>query len=286
MFIISPCKDRNESIIPHEVNRFPDRTLAIGHLSNTFNKITWIYEGDDELFTLICLRNHTRANEVHLTMPYIPHARMDRTENGEVFTLQAFCNTINSLNFTDVTVFDPHSNVSIALLDRIIVISPKRQIFDTIDEIKHLTNSDKPPVLFFPDEGAMKRYSKVFGKDFQIAFGIKQRDWGTGKILGLDIMNAEVVKDKDILIVDDLCSYGGTFRYSAIELIKAGAKNVYLYVSHCEKSVYRGAMYSSDLIKHIYTTDSTGINPSAEDKISIIHQFISTRNPNGKGSNY
>ena len=101
----------------------------------------------------------------------------------------------------------------------------------------------------------MKRYAGGFQMPY--AFGMKKRDWETGQILGLDIINADVVKDKNILIVDDICSYGGTFYHSAKALKEAGAKSVSLYVTHCEKSITSGSLASSDgLIDHVYTTKS------------------------------
>ena len=101
----------------------------------------------------------------------------------------------------------------------------------------------------------MKRYSDK--SPLPYAFGMKKRDWATGQILGLDIINAEAVKDKNILIVDDICSRGGTFYHSAKALKAAGAKSVNLYVTHLEETVTLGDLASSDgLIDHIYTTES------------------------------
>ena len=51
--------------------------------------------------------------------------------------------------------------------------------------------------LFFPDEGAMKRYSDAAKLPF--AFGMKKRDWETGKILGLDLMGTENIVGKKVL---------------------------------------------------------------------------------------
>ena len=46
-------------------------------------------------------------------MPYIPNARKDRAHREkDVFTLKYFANIINSLNFDNVYVLNPHSNVS------------------------------------------------------------------------------------------------------------------------------------------------------------------------------
>jgi len=62
--------------------------------------------------------------------------------------------------------------------------------------------------------------------------------------------------EKNILIIDDLCAYGGTFQLAAEQLIYKGADNIYLYVSHCENSIYKGKLIKSGLISKIFTTDS------------------------------
>jgi hypothetical protein len=55
--------------------------------------ITWIYESDAELFTLICVKRHLEQwfedNCFELDLPYVPHARMDRVKKmTDVFTLK------------------------------------------------------------------------------------------------------------------------------------------------------------------------------------------------------
>ena len=109
--------------------------------------------------------------------------------------------------------------------------------------------------MFYPDEGAMKRYSDSSEKPY--AFGLKKRDWQTGKILGLNIINADNIKDKNVLIVDDICSRGGTFYHSAKALKAAGAKSASLYITHCEETITLGELAASDgLVDHVYTTRS------------------------------
>ena len=61
---------------------------------------------------------------------------------------------------------------------------------------------------------------------------------------------------KDYLIMDDICSKGGTFLYAAKALKEYGAADIYLYVTHCEKTILQGEMINSGLIKKIYTTNS------------------------------
>ena len=241
--------------------QFPDNTLLLKMSNEIINIcaekqdifIDWFYENDAELFTLICVKRYLDELfydvDIHLNMPYIPHARMDRVKNEEdVFTLKYFCEIINSLNFTIVWVRDAHSNVSLALLNNV-------QEENISPYIHEALNKSGAEALFFPDEGAMKRYSdKSF---YPYAFGMKKRDWKTGNILGLDLINPENIAGKNVLIVDDICSKGGTFYHSAKALKAAGAKSVSLYITHCEKTIVLGELASTDgLVDHVYTTKS------------------------------
>jgi ribose-phosphate pyrophosphokinase len=236
---------------------FPDGTLAFKPPRIYENVkellIIWNYENDSEMFALMCLRQHFWNKEVSLYMPYIPNARMDRVKNaGDIFTLKYFCNFINSLNFKEVSVLDAHSNVSLALLDRVVHIDVFPDISFALD---HHMQKEVPTALFFPDEGAMKRYGDLFPM-YPYAFGMKKRDWATGKILGLEIMQSENIVGKNVLIIDDICSKGGTFYYSAKALKEAGAANISLYITHCENTILQGEIFTSGLIDKVYTTDS------------------------------
>lgn len=260
-----------------EPKQFPDGTLLLKFDKEQFDprstiSYEWNYESDAELFTLICLRKHLAKYPYHqLILPYIPNARQDRVKSNEdVFTLKYFCEMINSLNFNEVIVLDAHSNVSLALLDNVVQIDVMDYIDEAIQDIYSCNGgaNANPLVTFFPDEGAMKRYADTVG--LRYAFGIKRRNWETGKIEGLDIQNKEAVVGKDVLIIDDICSYGGTFYHSAKALKEAGAANIYLYVSHLEESIFKGDLWKAinedGLIGKIYTA-----NPlfKYEDPVSI-----------------
>ena len=133
--------------------------------------------------------------------------------------------------------------------------------------------AEKTLVAFYPDEGSMKRYSGMINMPY--AFGIKKRDWETGKIQGLDIINGDLVKGKNVLIIDDICSRGGTFLHSAKALKEAGANRIFLYVTHAEKTMVEGEMYNNpDLVERIYTTDSIfNIEWDNRNKVTIIDEF-------------
>lgn len=270
MFLLRDSSNEIYPIAYESINRFPDGTLAFGCIPKNITSILWNYDYDDELFILMCLRDHSVQKDVTLYLPYIPNARMDRVKNNELFTLKTFCKAINLMNFSKVVVVDPHSNVSSALLDRVVVITPELYIKEALSIIEKENNTDNI-ALFFPDEGAMKRYSTFnFGCPF--SFGMKEREWETGKIKGFTIFNKEAVKDKIVLIVDDLCSKGGTFYHSVKALKEVGAKDIYLYVTHCEDTIFRGQLYEERMVKRVFTTDSISRELNTN-WIYFIHNF-------------
>lgn len=242
-----------------DIKCFPDRTKLIKYLTDTEEvKITWRYDNDEECMGIFFLVKHLKAHgvkKIELFMPYIPNARMDRVKNSdEVFTLKYFAEFINDLKFDSVEVLDPHSNVSTALIDNISIIEPTDIILNLLETV----NSDGNTILFFPDEGAMKRYSHIASKcDIPYVFGMKNRDWRSGEILGLEVLGkTDAVPGKNILIIDDICSRGGTFLHSAKALKAMGAAEIDLYVSHLENSVWEGDMIKSGLVRNVYTTNS------------------------------
>lgn len=235
-----------------DVNSFPDGTPRINlSASNRTVTVEWLYEKDAELVLIQMIIPHLRLFEVNrliLDMPYIPNARMDRTHKpDEVFTLKYFCDIINNLHFDIVRVRDAHSNVSLALLNNV-------ESVPVLGYIKSAIQVSNPHIVFYPDEGSCKRYSELV--KFPYAFGIKKRDWDTGKILGLDVVGEVPETGFTALIVDDISSYGGTFLHSAKKLKELGAEKVYLYVTHCENSILDGELIKSELVEKIFTTRS------------------------------
>lgn len=222
--------------------------------------LTWRYENDAELFTLIALtkkiQEDSHVERVNLWLPYVPNARFDRVKNeNEVFTLKVFADIINSLNYARVYVVDAHSDVSLALIDRVVNISPRNHVRETVDKIRAEFGGDV--VLFFPDAGAMKRYSDLhYLSDSRVLHGVKERDWETGEILDYTIPNVEEIEGKNVVIVDDICSRGGTFYHASKKIRQHSPKSVSLFVSHLENTVLEGELIKSDLLNHIYTTES------------------------------
>lgn len=266
------------------INKFPDGTPRVNIDTNNIEEdsydgspciwIEWIYESNDEMFYLMLVKKHLERFftnvDYYLSLPYIPNARMDRVKNDdEVFTLKYFCDFINWLGFSSVYVLDAHSDVSTALLNNCVKENPKEYVDKAISKI-----GMRNLVLYFPDAGAAKRYSDLF-PELPYCYGEKKRDWKTGKILGLDIRtNGIDLKDKAVLMIDDIIAYGGSLYYSAEELKKLGVNEIYAYATHTENSILdkeKGTLIKSlenNTVKALFTTNS--IFTGKHEKITVM----------------
>ncbi len=178
--------------------------------------------------TVDAIRRVDASITIGLKLKYLPYSRQDRVMNpGEALSLKVFCNMINSLNFTEVEVWDVHSDVSLALLDRVKHI-PVEQLARYVPVPNGMNNL----VLVAPDAGAIKKIDKV-AKAMSRPFvrADKVRSVKDGSITGTTVYS-DHIGTQDFLIVDDICDGGRTFIELAKILRPLTNGNVYLYVTH------------------------------------------------------
>jgi len=241
------CYPNNERIL---------ETSDISNLAFNIRKFTieMKYTTDIDISILSMIKRYlddTIENpEVTLIMKYVPYSRMDRNIKGYMFSLKYFCKMINDLNFHKVMVLDTHSNVTTALLDRCVEIDVNQYIYKVLNNV-HVD------YIFYPDAGSMTRYSKTLKIGQSYFCGNKKRDLSNGQIISYELVDCpEDIQGKDILIIDDLCAKGFTFYNAGQKLKEKGVDKIYLYVSHCEDSIYKGELMFSSYIDKIFTTDS------------------------------
>ncbi len=247
-----------------QIDYFPDGTIAFNNLEDfglqllenvylNTHVLVWYFDHMGELFELIALTDWIRqysTDKIELVLPYIPNARMDRLKDKtDVFTLKTFCRLINDCTFDKIHVWSAHSPVSLALLNNVINDEP---VVTWLDSQTRYYDT-----IFLPDEGAVKRFGDLIKRfDLNVVTAMKERDWKTSQIKKLTVLGDEsFIKDKRIIILDDLCSKGGSFKFAAIELKKLGAKDIDLFVTHCENVIDTKSLVEAG-IRNVYTTSS------------------------------
>ena len=221
-----------------------------------------LFSSDDimELILVVdAIRRATYAEiPIILICPYLPYARQDRVcAQGESLALKVMCEIINSLKFDTVEVWDVHSDVALALLDRVVLVHQKDLV-----PMRSVVRDWSDTILVAPDAGAIKKTLEI-AKEYNMPMvrADKIRSVENGLITGT-VVYTDHVLDKNFLMVDDICDGGRTF----IELAKVlrGYTNgkVWLYVTH--------GIFSKDLgellhyIDHIYVA-----NPFTEYKHAV-----------------
>lgn len=190
------------------------------------------------------LRQHGYS-QINLEIRYLMGARMDRAIDPQSpFTLRLVAKLINGAGFNKVRILDVHSEVATRLIRNSENVLP-------YNAVRVVTNIIGHPQLVVPDKGAVDRVQKLFPNRYLVRCE-KVRDLQTGALSKFSVDNPDQVRGRNCLIVDDICDGGGTFVGLAKELRKAGAKKVYLFVTH--------GIFSKGLplegIDHVYTTDS------------------------------
>ena len=220
------------------------KDLVRCNTSNANGEI-WIdkqIQNSDDIMEILMLNDALRrlgSKNVCLRIPYVPYSRQDRVmTEGESLSIKVFADLINSCNFSIVEIWDPHSDVTTALLNNVKVIdqsvclgklvySAKTRVYDKVKDF----------ILVSPDAGARKKIlsvAKYFGIE-KVLYADKVREVSTGKILRTEL-NIGTFEGNHFLIVDDICDGGMTF----IELAKAIIKQVpptgnaylHLHVTH------------------------------------------------------
>lgn len=229
--------------------------------------VTWLFDNNEEILSIYYLIRHLMDHKcpVRLNVPYLVNSRQDRVKTEkDVFTLKYFADILNTLNIEQITTFDVHSNVAPALINNLVVQSPRALIQDILNKNKNL-------VLGYCDEGGFKRYYNMFNVPY--IFGCKIRNYETQQIEALQILgNKHLVAGRDVLIIDDIISRGSTTARVYSGLKELGASKIYIYASHVEPTVLDyGLLELTDLVK-IYTTNSLWHNIE-HPKVEVIRYF-------------
>lgn len=220
--------------------------------------ITRISSANDLLVALyaadVLSYNGCRATDLYIS--YLTTARMDRVmTNGEPFSLRIISNILNTAGFRRVIIFDPHSNVSTALIDRSYAINNKTFVAAAVEKILAANPAIKRDglMLISPDAGALKKIYDVseYLGNMPVVECNKSRDIVTGKLKGFTVF-ADDLSGKTCLMVDDILDGGGTFSGIAKELKRLNAAKVFAVVSH---GIFSKGFYIEN-VEEIHTTNS------------------------------
>ena len=224
------------NLVKSEIRVFPDGESKITLIGKISKKKSIVLQSiyppvDTNLVQVLSLITKAKENssEVIAVIPYMGYARQDREFlPGEIVTMKVLGKLFKSAGASKIIVVDIHS--SIGLKHFSIKTKNVTAIPDLVGFFKKL--SLKNPLVVSPDQGGKER-AKKFAKEFNSDYIAleKTRDKKTGKVK-IKTKNLEEVENRDLILVDDIISTGGSIIKATQFLKKQKCKRIYVACTH------------------------------------------------------
>ena len=218
-----------------ELRRFPDGEVyarvqenlkgeSVAVVQSTCNPQDGNYM---ELFMLLDVAKDLGAERVTAVIPYFGYARQDsRFEPGEAVSIQTIRKLIEAAGADEVITVDAHKAATMDLFNIPAKTLSARPVLG--EHLKSLKL--EKPVILAPDKGALghaELAAKELGADFDHL--VKKRKSATEVSMETKELD---VKGRDVAIVDDIISTGGTVVEAIRVLKEQGAGKIYAGCVH------------------------------------------------------
>ena len=198
------------------------------------------------------------AKKVTAVVPYLCYARKDRkTKSRDPVTTRYIARLFEAAGADSIVTMDVHNVQAFQNAFRIPAenLEAKKLFADYLTPLV----KDEEPVIMSPDFGGIKRaeqFQQTLGKklnrELPVVFMEKYR---SGGVVSGERMSGEV-KDKTVIIVDDLISTGGTIARAAAACKKSGAKKVLALATHGIFTGRPDETLQEDVLQQIITTNT------------------------------
>jgi len=250
-----------------KIETFPDGEKAIRIEDDVRGKDCFVIQStcrpvDKHLVELLiyldCLKRAS-AKRITAVIPYFGYARQDRKDEGRVpITAKLVANLLTTAGANRVLAIDLHAAQLQGFFDIPVDHLTGELILSSYFRDKKISNL----TVVSPDVGNIKmasRYATHLGG--QLAIIHKKRLSGdevaVGEIIG-------EVKDRNVLMCDDIIATAGTI-YSATKLVKErGAKNIYVVATHGVFATNAIERLKKAPIDEIVVTDTIPLNDKSK----------------------
>ena len=223
------------NLVKSEVRVFPDGESKITLKGNVSKRKSIVVQSiyppvDTNLIQALSLISKAKENssEVVVVIPYMGYARQDREFlPGEIVSMKVLAKLFKGAGASKLIVIDIHSLIGL----KYFTIKSKNvsAVPDLARYFKKM--SLKNPLIVSPDQGGKER-AKEFAKEMGIEFIAlqKKRDRKTGKVQ-IKTKQADVI-GRDLILVDDMISTGGSIVNATKFLKKEKCKRVFVACTH------------------------------------------------------
>ena len=211
------------------------------------------------------------AAKTIVIVPYLAYARQDKLFRiGECTFAKNILKIINSLGIDEFFTVDIHNPEVLEEL------SCKAINIDSMSILAEYIQSRgaKDIVVVSPDKGAIERsktFARHFGENVPVDYFDKKRDVKTGEIT----MKGQLsLKNRDVIIADDIIATGGTMAQAVKIAKESGANKVFAVATHAlmlQQATYRILDAGAD---EIIGTDSIDNEMAKVSLAKVITEYL------------
>ncbi len=207
-----------------------------------------------------------KARRISVVMPMLYEGRQHKRSGRESLDCALALQELVSMGVTNIITFDAHDprvQNAIPLSGFEDVRSSYQMIKALLREYPDIKIDPDATMIISPDEGGMGKcmyYSSVMGIDLGMFY--KRRDYsiivnGKNPIVAHEYLGRDV-KDKDVIIVDDMISSGDSVIDVAKQLKEKGAKRIFVFATFglfCNGFENMDKAYAEGIFDRIFTTN-------------------------------
>ena len=247
-------------LVNSSIRKFSDGEIYIEINENIRGNSIFIIQSisspanDNLMELLICIDALKRSSAKNITavIPYFGYARQDRKVVPRTsISAKLVSNLITKAGADRIVTVDLHAGQIQGFFD-----IPVDNLFSTPIFARHIKRKIKSKNLICvaPDVGGVER-TRALGRKLDVGLAIiDKRRPAPGKSQVMNVIGN--VKGKTCIITDDIIDSGGTIVNAADALIKRGAKEVYVYVTHGVLSGEAVEKIKKSKIKNLVVTDT------------------------------
>lgn len=257
-----------------DVGRFSNGEIRVRLLENVRGSDVFIVQPtsgpvNDNLMELLLLIDAARrasARRVTAVVPFYGYARQDRKERGrEPISAKLVANLITTAGARRVLTMDLHAPQIQGFFDIPVDNLQGGRILSEAIYAKHLENL----MIFSPDAGGVYR-ARQLAKFLQAPLGFIDKRRPEPNVS--EVVNViGKVRDKTVVIVDDMIDTGGTIAKAAEAIMNLGAKAVYAAATHPVFSGNANRILSDSVLAELFVTDTILLDepPARTQTISV-----------------
>ncbi len=249
-----------------QIETFPDGEIGVHVLDNVRGRDVFLLQSVArhpnlylmELLILVDAMKRASARSIVAVLPYFGYARQDRKGTArEPITAKLVADLLERAGVTRVLTMDLHTEQIQGFFNVPVDNLYAMPLF--VEAIKQ-EKVDKR-VVVTPDVGSIK-LARSFAEALKCEYAIVDKRRVSAKRVEMNALIGDV-KDRDVWIVDDICSTGQTLEAAAMVCKNAGAKRVFAAVTH---GIFVGKAFEESAIEKMLVSNTVPLPLNRNDK--------------------